>query len=232
MLKIFKSIGLFSVSSLLLFSCYNPNQRAETAEDATKSQGVEYAPQMYHSEAYDPMSQITDRTSGLNYWPFNEVGTGHGEFYNSNDYNPHNMNLRVPAENTVRRGEALPYRIHKDSLELAAKTVSPYVLDMVLGADSTQELTAKGNDQLKECKQLYLRFCSHCHGIDGQADGLVGDKFGGVPTYNSPAVKSKSIGHIFHVITHGKGRMGAHASQLSQQERWKIATYVQTLQKK
>ena len=63
------------------------------------------------------------------------------------------------------------------------------------------------------------------------APGKVGEKFGGVPAYNSPAKKDMTIGHVFHVITHGKNSMGAHASQLSQLERWKIATFVQTLQK-
>ena len=38
------------------------------------------------------------------------------------------------------------------------------------------------------------------------------------------------LGGIFHVITYGKGAMGAHASQLNKIERWKVAMYVRTLQ--
>ncbi len=231
MKNLFKNTGILVALSSVLFSCYNPDQRAFTEDDAKKGVGLEYAPQMYHSEAYDPMTQVDDREAGLNYWPFNEVGTGHGEFYNSNDYNPHHMNMRVPAANSIRQAE-LPYRIPKDSFDLAAKLTSPYILDMEKGDDGKMALSDEGIDQIKDCKNLYLRFCSHCHGIDGQADGLVAEKFGGVPMYNSAAIKDKPIGHIFHVITYGKGRMGAHASQLSQLERWKIATYVQTLQKK
>ena len=33
------------------------------------------------------------------------------------------------------------------------------------------------------------------------------------------------------VITHGKGRMWGHGSQISIEDRWKIVKYVQTLQK-
>ena len=33
-------------------------------------------------------------------------------------------------------------------------------------------------------------------------------------------------GHIFHVITKGKGRMGAHGSQIPAESRWKIVHYV------
>ena len=62
-------------------------------------------------------------------------------------------------------------------------------------------------------------------------DGLVGIAYKGVTAYNSRAVKNKSEGEIFHVITHGKGRMWAHGSQVSIENRWKIVKYVQTLQK-
>ena len=34
-------------------------------------------------------------------------------------------------------------------------------------------------------------------------------------------------GHIFHAITYGLNAMGPHASQLSEDERWKITLYVQ-----
>ena len=37
-------------------------------------------------------------------------------------------------------------------------------------------------------------------------------------------------GHIFHTITHGRGRMNAHGSQIDIADRWKIVRYVQTLQ--
>lgn len=230
-LNIFIYAGLLAVG---LSSCYDPNVKA-SEEDMHRNVGTEYAPQMYHSEAYDPLKQITDKDAGLQHFPFNEVGDGHGEWYNSNHYNEHGMNMRKPVENTVRRGE-LPYRIPKDSIELSWKLESPFKLDQELRVteqgDSTMGLSTLGQEQLKECKNLYLRFCAHCHGKNGQADGKVAEKFGGVPVYNSAAIKDKPIGHIFHVITHGKGRMGAHGSQVSQLERWKIATFVQTLQKK
>ena len=63
-------------------------------------------------------------------------------------------------------------------------------------------------------------------------DGLVGQKIAGVPAYNSRAVQNVPEGHIFHVITHGKGRMWPHGSQVSIEDRWKIVRYVQVLQKK
>jgi hypothetical protein len=38
-------------------------------------------------------------------------------------------------------------------------------------------------------------------------------------------------GHLFHAITYGLNAMGPHASQLTEDERWKIVLYVQELQK-
>ena len=48
---------------------------------------------------------------------------------------------------------------------------------------------------------------------------------------NGAAYKEISEGHIFHVITYGKGLMGAHGSQVSPDDRWRIARYVKELQK-
>ena len=42
-----------------------------------------------------------------------------------------------------------------------------------------------------------------------------------VPMYHLKA------GHIFHALTYGLNAMGPHASQLSEEERWKIVLYVQ-----
>ena len=176
--------------------------------------GVEYAPNMYHSTPYEPLSQVTDKEIGS--WLDSNPDDNHGEFYNSNPYNPYGMTMRDPVPNTVKRSSYLPYRIPKDSLELAALIKNPLA--------STEEV-------LKEGKVLYTRYCIHCHGEKGMGDGLVGIAYKGVTAYNSRAVKNKSEGEIFHVITHGKGRMWAHGSQVSIENRWKIVKYVQTLQK-
>jgi mono/diheme cytochrome c family protein len=178
--------------------------------------GLEYAPNMYHSVAYEPLTQITDETSGA--W-VSSIEDGKGEYYNSNPNNPHGMTMREPAPHTVRRSSKgyLPYRIHKDSFALAERVLkSPLEVNEAV---------------LAEGKVLYTRFCAQCHGADGQEPGKVGEVYGGVANYKSSAVVDKKEGHIYHVITHGKGRMGAHASQISEEDRWKIVSYVQLLQK-
>ncbi|RDC61555.1 c-type cytochrome [Adhaeribacter pallidiroseus] len=133
-----------------------------------------------------------------------------------NKVNPGRMNMRVPAKNTIPRGK-LAYFNHipkNDSLNQADALKNPLV----------------ANDQvLEEGQVLYERFCQHCHGAEGRGDGLVGQKFKGVANLQSDALKAATMGHIYHVITNGKGRMLPHGSQVNPEERWKIALYVKNV---
>lgn len=179
--------------------------------------GREYAPNMYHSVAYEPMSQIVDENAGR--W-VNALDNDRGEYFNSNKYNPFRMNMRTPPPNTVRRTSMgwLPYRGANtpEGLLAADKLVNPM--------DSSAEVLAGG-------KVLFETYCKHCHGPKGGGDGKVADKFPGVANLKGAAYKEITEGHIFHVITYGKGLMGAHGSQVSPVDRWKIAKYVKSLQK-
>ncbi len=162
----------------------------------------EYAPNMYVSEAYEPVTVVDDSTS---------------DAYNIMPYN-NGSNLRLPVAGTIKRG-AMPYHISKDSLEYANATlVSPI--------QPTEQVLSEG-------QVLFNRFCSHCHGESGEGDGPVNEKLQGVANLKSATLKGVNAGHIFHVITYGKGRMLQHASQLEPLERWKISLYVkEVLQKK
>jgi mono/diheme cytochrome c family protein len=178
--------------------------------------GTEYAPQMYHSVAYEPLTQIKDEEQGS--WLSNRED-GKGEFFNSNINNANGMNMREPVANTVPRttNGMLPYRLRIADLEGAALVENPVEL--------TDEVLAQGG-------QLYIQYCSACHGAGGEGDGKVGQVIGGVANLKGGAYVDLPDGHIFHVITHGKGRMGAHGSQISIERRWKIVHYVkQEIQK-
>jgi mono/diheme cytochrome c family protein len=192
-----------------------------------EDQGTEYAPNMYHSVAYEPYSQITEKEAGrwatsIEYTKGDSADgnfSNHAEYYNSNSLNPGSMNMRMPAPNTVSRNSKnyLPYRTPKDSLDIASKKLSP--LD-----------TAQNKAILADGKILYEVYCDHCHGAKGEGDGKVADKYAGVANLKGDAIKGVSEGHIFHVITMGKGLMQPHGSQVSVEERWKIARYVKALQ--
>ncbi len=172
--------------------------------------GLEYAPQMYNSVAYEPLTQIKDESQGM--W-LSSREDGKGEFFNSNINNPHGMNMREPVANTVPRNKQgyLPYRLKAFELEQAALVKNP-----VLSSEAV----------LKDGEKLFVQYCVACHGKGGQGDGKAGEVIGGVANLTGGAYVNLPEGHIFHVITKGKGRMGAHGSQIPEESRWKIVHYV------
>src|ERR1044072_5522389 len=70
--------------------------------------GWEYAPNMYHSFAYEPMSQRADE---------------------DNKINPHGMNMREPVKGTIARGQLdfakYGYTVSNESYESAATLKNP-----------------------------------------------------------------------------------------------------------
>src|SRR5260221_12985056 len=60
--------------------------------------GREYAPNMYHSVAYEPLTQITDEKAGR--W-VNALDNGRGQYFNSIKYNPFHINIREPSSKTL-----------------------------------------------------------------------------------------------------------------------------------
>jgi hypothetical protein len=190
----FAQLSILVSAVALLASC---NHNFDRIPVHTKPR-LEFAPNMYHSEAYEPVSLVEDSVDFANE-------------YNAMPGNGVNGNLKMPVANTIKRGY-MPYHISKDSLEFAAKTlVSPL--------DSSAKWVAEG-------EVLYGRFCAHCHGETGGGDGPVNDKLKGVANLSGGQLVTISEGHIFHVITHGKGRMLQHASQIDANDRWKIARFV------
>lgn len=146
-----------------------------------------------------------------------------------NPYNKYGNNLWEPVRGTVSRRnyhtsftdstgqtvrDLMVYNIHPDSISVSEQVLTNPI-----------PLTEK---TLAEGKEYYARYCQHCHGEGGKGDGLVAKQYKGVPNY--AGLPAMNDGHVFHVITHGKGRMWPHGSQMTPEERWKIVHYVQKLQ--
>ncbi len=173
--------------------------------------GTEFAPNMYHSVAYEPLTQTE------------------GEL---NTINPNGLNMREPVKGTV------PQKKYADSQELNEAFLKQ---DLISRTIKSGEMTTSENvlsnpleatpENIEAGRIQYERFCQHCHGEGGKGDGAVGKIYKGVPIYSSDALKDLNDGHIFHVITHGKGRMWPHGSQITPENRWKIVLYVHELQK-
>jgi mono/diheme cytochrome c family protein len=173
--------------------------------------GTEFAPNMYNSVGYEPMTQLQGDT---------------------NKINPYGMNMRLPVEGTVSRKKYTGADSIQQAFlaqELLAKTIPSDSISYSEGL--LKNPLAATPENIEAGKLQYERFCQHCHGEAGKGDGLVAKAYKGVPVYSSDALKDINDGHIYHVITHGKGRMWPHGSQISSENRWKIVLYVHELQK-
>jgi mono/diheme cytochrome c family protein len=133
-----------------------------------------------------------------------------------NTVNPGGLNMRPPARNTIARGKLSYYNhIPKEDVDLAAARLR----------NPLQATT----ENIEDGKVLYSRFCASCHGAEGLGDGLVGKKFLGVANLTQDRLKAVPLGHIYHVITNGRGRMMPHGTQVNPEERWKISMYVRNV---
>lgn len=188
--------------------------------------GREYAPNMYHPVPYEPLKQVTDKEAG---WMVTSNGNDSiAEYYSSNPYNPHRMNMRLPVNGTIPRRR---YTTQGDSLSdvyFVSKHIPGDSID--ISSRLLKNPLPLNDKVVAEGEVLYLSFCSHCHGETGKGDGLVGQQYKGVPNYSAGRIATLSEGHIYHTITHGRGRMWPHGSQISPEDRWKIVHYVQKLQ--
>ncbi|MCH8512226.1 MAG: cytochrome c [Kiritimatiellae bacterium] len=87
-------------------------------------------------------------------------------------------------------------------------------------------------DDLKRGKERYEIFCSVCHGVSGYGDGIVVQRgFPPAPGYHSDHLRNMPPGYFYSVATNGYGKMKGYASQIPVEDRWRIAAYIQTLQR-
>jgi len=128
-------------------------------------------------------------------------------------------NAQKPVKGTVARGY-MPYAYENSTQGYEAA-----------GLNLKNPLTTLSHEEYeKQGEEIYGKFCVHCHGATGGGDGKVAGKLPGAPPAYNGTLKNLPEGKIFHSITYGKGLMGQHASQLTQEERWKLVYYVQKLQ--
>jgi mono/diheme cytochrome c family protein len=128
-------------------------------------------------------------------------------------------NAQKPVKGTVARGY-MPYAYENSTQGYEAAGLN---LKNPLAEKSREAYEAEG-------EVLYGKFCIHCHGATGAGDGKVGAKLPGPPPAYNGTLKNLPEGKMFHTLTYGKGTMGSHASQLTQEERWKLVYFVQKLQ--
>ena len=88
----------------------------------------------------------------------------------------------------------------------------------------TKEVVQRG-------RQRYDIFCSACHGLTGNGDGMIVRRgFRRAASFNDDRLRQAPVGHFFDAMTNGWGAMPSYASQIPVQDRWAIIAYIRALQ--
>jgi mono/diheme cytochrome c family protein len=128
------------------------------------------------------------------------------------DFFQDGRSARPAIENTVARGS-----IENDSLAVPKESNA-------FPVPVTMDLLERGQDR-------YVIFCSPCHGLQGDGQGMVtlrGMKH--PPTFHQERVRNVTNGYLYDVITNGFGAMNGYSVQLAPRDRWAIVAYVRVLQ--
>jgi len=119
---------------------------------------------------------------------------------------------RPLIENTVARGSIA------DEDLFVPKESNAFPLPL------TPELLNRGQER-------YRIFCSPCHGIQGDGNGMVSMRgMKHPPSYHDPRLRQVSNGYLYDVITNGFGGMLSYSAQVPPADRWAIIAYVRALQ--
>jgi mono/diheme cytochrome c family protein len=141
------------------------------------------------------------------------------------------MASRPLVKGTVARGHL---RVDAEYFEGTAdgKPITTFPLQTVaeameLSGDNSQlieKILARGQER-------FSIFCSPCHGLAGEGDGMVVKRgFPAPPSFHTERLRDAPVGHVFDVATRGFGRMPSYASQIPTADRWSIVAYVRALQ--
>jgi len=138
------------------------------------------------------------------------------ESYTANPNFADSLTARLPVKGTIPRG-IIPYSLEKSDE------------NRLFAGQNLQNPIQINEANLIKGKEKYEIFCIYCHGEVGNGQGYLVTS--GRYPYKaadllSDKIKNAPDGEIFHVISVGWGIMGAHASQISPEDRWRITSYI------
>lgn len=82
-------------------------------------------------------------------------------------------------------------------------------------------------------QERYEIYCSVCHGMTGNGDGMIARRGFNKPlpaSYHQDRLRQAPVGHFFDAMTNGWGAMPSYATQVPVEDRWKIIAYIRALQ--
>lgn len=172
--------------------------------DVKRKPGKIYMPDMAYSRAYETYADHSNLAKA-------------GIAYNSQ-----------PVAGTVGRNDTYVYHLAKDE---GSDTTNYFESRL-----TSNPVTSLSAEEMVETERQYLINCGICHGSKLDGNGPLW-KGGEGPYPAKPATlvgdakyTAMTAGTMFYSITHGRNLMGAYASQLTPEQRWKIVYYIKSKQ--
>jgi mono/diheme cytochrome c family protein len=154
----------------------------------------------------------------------------------------------APVAGTVPRGYLREDREFFTGKKSTAGTSAPAVVPAeapaatATGTNTTPGIAAYPDDieefplsitpeVVKRGQERYDIFCSACHGMTGNGDGMIVRRgFRRAASFHSDSLRQAPVGHYFDAITAGWGAMPSYATQIPARDRWAIIAYIRALQ--
>jgi mono/diheme cytochrome c family protein len=137
--------------------------------------------------------------------------------YKPSEFFADQRSARPAIEGTVAQGH-----LNEDELLYTGRvggqpaTMFPFAVDEAL---------------MRRGRERYDIFCTPCHGLTGEGDGMVVQRgYRRPPSFHTDRLREAPPGHIYDVITSGFGAMPDYAAQIPVRDRWAIAAYMRALQ--
>jgi len=128
------------------------------------------------------------------------------------DFFPDGRSERPLIENTVPRGAV------ENDVYSVAKDYLGYPLPV------NEKLLRRGQDR-------YKIFCTPCHGIQGDGNGMAAVRgMKHPPSFHIDRLRQAPNGYFYDVITDGFGAMYSYSERIPPSDRWAIIAYVRALQ--
>ena len=103
--------------------------------------------------------------------------------------------------------------------------------EMAVGKESNAFPLPLNMELLERGENRYKIFCSPCHGLQGDGNGMVAMRgMKHPPSYHQDRLRQVPNGYIYDVITNGFGAMLGYSAQIPPRDRWAIVAYLRALQ--
>lgn len=139
------------------------------------------------------------------------------------------------VNNAGRPDQKLPLDIHQneDAISTGKSDQTYFIPNTKEGylkaADSLTNPLMPSSYHIRKGKDLYMLYCKHCHGINGDSKAPMIDqrKYPPPPNFRNrlPLLRD---GQIFHSLHYGKNLMPGNEKELNNEQKWQLVLFIKT----